>query len=57
MKAVAVAVYMTDNNDLYSRQLYSDKEVEQVILGTHDEIDCNYKVIIVHDDLRTVDCT
>jgi len=50
---LAVAVYCTDNGDLYDLPLFSVEEVEQVKSGTHPEIFDDFRVIVVYRDLST----
>ena len=54
---IAVAIYLTDNGDIYPLKLYTEEEVQQVRDSEHPELFEDYKVIIVFNDLSTEDHT
>ncbi len=56
MKPIAVAVYLNDSGDLYSKNLYTEEEVEAV-RQSEDEDTQEWKTIIVHADMSSEDHT
>lgn len=53
---LAIAVYLTDNNDLYSKELFTQEEI-QAVQDNEDETTKDYKTIIVYPDMTTTDHT
>ena len=49
MKPIAVVIYMTENNDLYHKYLYSDDEVDAVRNGEDDCVNEQKSIIVKHD--------
>lgn len=53
-KAIAIAVYKTEGDDLYSKELFTEDEVQMVADGEDDDVQ-EWKSIIVRGDNLSVE--